>query len=361
MKLKINSKELQRVLATAFRAVPSKTTLPILECFLLKCEDGILKVTATDQALAISSAAEAEGEGSAAIHAKTLLDIVRTLPDSEISIDTNETLATIRWGNGHSSVPVFEVKDFPEVKQPEGEHILIDCALLRSAISHTIGSCATDELRPALTGICFANNDGKLDLVASDSHILSCFPTNVESCVDAFILPATAASVVRDSLSEGVCKVRLSGDTVFVEIGDLMISSRHIIGKFPDYRKIIPAGNPNILSGSRSSLMSTLKRVFVCANKSSKALKWTTDLAEVNVEAQDLGFQTAARETPENLTYEGNPLTIGINGDYIIRALGSFDCEEIALAFSDPNRAVLLYDPNGDDLCRIIVMPMAIK
>ena len=359
MNIKVNKSDLLQVLTTAIKAVPTKTATPILENFLLNVENGSLSVTASDANITVIAKCEAEGEGKACIPAKTLRELVGTLPDGEVTVETDDTTATISWGKGHSTIPVFKIEDYPEIKAPEGEGFCIGSEALKSALKHTLPHTATDELRPQLCGVYFNPTDTGLDLVASDSHTMSVYPIEGEGKPNApFVLPTNAATLVRDL----GCDVTVTSDGSMLRFDaeNLSIQTKQIIGKFPNYKGVIPEANPNAFTFPVAMLMDSIRRVSICANKASNYIKFTLDtLAGVIIEAQDLGFGCAAKEELDYGSYQGEKLEIGLRADLILKTLNGLDAEKAMMRFADARRAVLV-EGEGDP-SKAIVMPISVK
>jgi len=359
MNIKVNKSDLLQVLTTAIKAVPTKTATPILENFLLNVEDGSLSVTASDANITVIAKCDAEGEGKACIPAKTLRELVGTLPDGEVTVETDDTTATISWGKGHSTIPVFKIEDYPEIKAPEGEGFCMTAELLKKALKHTLPHTATDELRPQLCGVYFNPTDTGLDLVASDSHTMSVYPIEGEGKPNApFVLPTNAATLVRDL----GCDVTVTSDGSMLRFDaeNLSIQTKQIVGKFPNYKGVIPEANPNAFTFPVAMLMDSIRRVSICANKASNFIKFTLDtLAGVIIEAQDLGFGCAAKEELDYGSYQGEKLEIGLRADLILKTLNGLDAEKATMRFADARRAVLV-EGEGDP-SKAIVMPISVK
>lgn len=362
MKININSKDLAKVLGTALRAVPAKSSLPITEGFLLEAEDGTLKVTATDTNLTIIVSSPCEGEGRAVISAKTLTEIVRTLPDTAVSISTAEQSATVDWGNGHSCIPTLPVADFPLIPSADNSQPLykVEASKFKNAIAHVIGCVATDQMRPALNGVFFDTSEG-LALVASDTHVMSVYPLAEDKTdIASFIAPAAALSVVKDACSDGEVSFTSDGTTVFFALDGFTLIARCIVGKFPNWRIVMPKDNTSILSGDRNLFLGAVRRVSTCANKASGSLKFTLNLLDgCTIEAQDLGFNVSAREQLDCVGYEGEDITIGLKSAYLQQIVNVLEGENITLKFKEAKKAVCV--ESAGDVCQSIIMPVAIS
>lgn len=361
MKITIEKSNLLKAIGVAIRAVPSKSSLPILENFLFTMEEDTLKVTATDTNLTIITTTEAEGEGASCIPAKTLTDIVKTLPDGSIEIETEETTCEVRWASGHSTIPCFDVKDFPEVGNiPEKEFAKVKGEELLNALRHTLPCIGNDPIRPVLSGIFFHRIGDTINLVSSDTHVMSVCPINVEGGIEeSFIVPGNVAAFVKDNVTDEVSIV--SEDTaIFFELGETYVQARKIEGKFPNYANVIPKKSENILTCETAKLSQVVKRVSICSNKSTNHIKLSlAEMAPAVLEAKDLGFGTSATEHLDFVHYEGEEMAIGFKADYLTKIIDSQTGEKIEASFTDPRHAVLITS-TGDN-SKAIVMPVAIQ
>ena len=186
MEFIISSASLLKGILDVSKAIPAKTALPILENFLFVLKDGKLEITASDQELTLRTVVEvteAASEGSIAVPARQIIDLLKALPDQPVTIKTagnaQEGSFECIWSNGNSSLPYFAAADYPEIKST-GDDALnasFPAATLAEGISNTIYATADDEMRPAMNGIFFDMDVNSTTLVASDSHKLICYTT----------------------------------------------------------------------------------------------------------------------------------------------------------------------------------------
>ena len=177
--IKTSQKVLLDALGKAYKAIPSKSVQPIMECFRISVVSGEMITVATDGNITLFSHAKVEGEGCACIQARMLLDIVKTLPSGDVTLTATAVSARIEWEKGHAEIPVFPVGDFPDIATvPEELTAMVDYEELDSALRHCLPHVSQDEIRPALTGVYFNGKDGHIDAVASDSHTLMLRPIN---------------------------------------------------------------------------------------------------------------------------------------------------------------------------------------
>lgn len=372
MKFNISSSALLKGLVDVSKAIPSKSTQPILENFLLELKGSSLEITASDLELTLKTSVEVDAsqeEGSMAVPARHMADLLKSLPDQPICIRTvSDTSFECIWSSGNSILPFFPAADYPEIKgvDDDAEMVTFSAEALVDGINGTIYATADDEMRPAMNGIFFDIDQESTTLVASDSHKLICYTTDEVQAESktSFILHKKAAAVLKSVINkedESVL-VRFDQNNVTFEFGTTTVICRLVVGKFPKYRDVIPQNNSNILRMDRLQLLSTVKRVSICASKAQNHIKLDLKPGLMEVSAQDLGFAIAAYEKV-NCEYSGDELTIGFKSSYLCDILANMGCETIVMKFSDARRAALIVpseeEAESEKLCGIL-MPIMV-
>ncbi len=372
MEFIVSSAELLKGVLNVSKAIPAKTSLPILENFLFVLGDGKLDITASDQELTLRTSVpvDVKDGGSIAVPARQIIDLLKALPDQPLTIKTKgEGSFECLWNNGNSSLPFFPAADYPEIKTvgEDAETVIFPAQSLADGISGTIYATADDEMRPAMNGIFFDIDTASTTLVASDSHKLICYTTDDVKAAQksSFILHKRPAAVLRSLLDKGEDEVELrfdAGNVVF-NYGATMMVCRLIVGKYPKYRDVIPQNNSNILRIDRTQLLNTVRRVSVCANKASNHVKFNLTPGQLEITAQDLGFALAAYEKLE-CDYAGEDLAIGFKSSFLVEILSNMSCETIVMKFMDARRAALIIpseeEAASEKICGIL-MPIMIS
>ena len=372
MKFNVSSSELLKGLMDISKAIPVKTSLPILENFLFDLKGGILEVTASDSELTLRTQIEVdntEEEGSIAVPARHMIDLLKELPDQPIAIrTTSDSAFECSWSSGNSSLPFFPAADYPAIQTVKEDALKVEfpAQSLVEGIAGTVYATADDEIRPAMNGIFFDIDLESTTLVASDSHKLICYTTNDVKASEksSFILHKKPAAVLRAILGKDENPVQIAFDssTVVFTCGNTTMVCRLVVGKYPKYRDVIPQNNANVLRISRTQLLNTVRRVAVCANKASNHIKFDLKEGQLEISAQDLGFAIAAYEKIA-CDYSGDELTIGFKSTFLTEILSNMGCEELVMKFADSRRAALIVpseeEAASEKICGII-MPIMI-
>lgn len=373
MEFNVSSAELLKGLMDVAKAVPAKSVLPILENFLLSVHDGVLEITASDQELTLRTTVELIGdakEGSIAVPAHQVLDLIKTIPDQPISIKTtSDSSFDCLWSNGNSSLPYFPSEDYPEIgcASEDAQVVEFPAQSLVNGIAGTIYATADDEMRPTMNGIFFDMTTAGTTLVASDSHKLICYTdADLKAGFDAsFILHKKPAGVLRSLVGKDIETVEVAFDanTAVFKFGRTTMVCRLIVGRYPRYRDVIPQNNANVLRIERNQLLNTVKRVAVCSNKASNHVKFDLKPGQLEITAQDLSFAIAAYEKVE-CDYNGVALGIGFKSSFLIEILSNMSCETVVMKFADARRAALIVpseeEAATEKICGII-MPIMVS
>ena len=179
MKFTVSSSALLSLLATTGKVISNKSSLPILEYFLMELKDGQLTVTTSDLETTLVGSISVENierEGVIAAPAKLMLDSLKEFPEMPLAIDVNDTTweIAITWASGHLSIPGANAVSYPSVQSlgNERKNLMLDVDMLVNGINKTIFATADDELRPVMNGVYFDFGPESLTFVATHPHKL---------------------------------------------------------------------------------------------------------------------------------------------------------------------------------------------
>ena len=373
MKFTVSSSALLSLLATTGKVISNKSSLPILEYFLMELKDGQLTVTTSDlETTLIGSIAvdNIEQEGVIAAPAKLMLDSLKEFPEMPLSIDVNDITWEIKitWASGHLSIPGASAVSYPAVQSmaAESKNLTLDVDLLVSGINKTIFATADDELRPVMNGVYFDFSPEALTFVATDAHKLVKF--NAEHANDfssSFILPKKPANLLKALLAkeEEPVEVTFDAKNVTFQLQNFKLVCRLIEGNYPNYNAVIPASNPNKVLIDRVEFVNGIKRVAVCSNPSTNLIRMDIADNKVNLTAQDIDFSVSANETI-SCSYDGQPVTIGFKSTFLVEILSNIDTPTVVVELADSTRAGV-FKPVSDDQpsaeTLMLLMPMMIN
>lgn len=345
MRVSIDRSQLAHALATVTRAIENRNTIPILANVLLAVEDGQLRLTGTDLDVEITTSLPVLDcqPGSVTVPGKMLADIAKRAT-GDISLALDGGRLTVASGRSRYKLDVLPAEDFPSFSAGKFDTTLeLDLAALVAPCVHCI---STDETRYYLAGVYLHAVDGRLVAVATDGHRLM---RNVGPAGDleyGVTLPRKLVGL----LPKGAVTVELSQNKVRITSGSTVITSKLVDGTFPDYVRVIPTGNSNVLTVDRQALMKAVERVAAVADDKSRAVKFA--IGDV------LKLMLADKASDEvSIEFEGEPLEIGFNARYVNDMLGALDEPSVRFALGDAGMPAVV---KGEGEWTGVLMPMRV-
>jgi DNA polymerase-3 subunit beta len=376
MELKIATSELSKALGRSQGIVEKKSTMPILSHVLLEAKKGQLVVSATDLDLAVSSEHE-EGveilkEGALAVSARHLYDIVRALPEQQVTLKkAHNNYLEVRSGPSEFRIVGLPAEDFPALPRFEKVPFAdVKAADLLEMIERTFFAVSTDETRYNLNGVFFEPTAETLRLVATDGHRLSLVEKEVGATFGlkkGVILPKKGLQELRKLLAEAVesgeekpeTKLGFVENSAIVRRPHVVLSMRLIEGLFPDYRQVIPKAGEKSVKMGRERLQETLRRVSLLSTDKAHAVKLELSKGTLRVLSQNPDLGEAKEEVP--VDYGGDALKIGFNARYILDVLAVMKSKDVAFELADDlSPGVLRGAEEVDQGFTAVVMPMRI-
>ena len=373
MKFTVSSSALLSLLATTGKVISNKSSLPILEYFLMDLKDGELTVTTSDLETTLIGSIKVENieqEGTIAAPAKLMLDSLKEFAEMPLTIEVNDTTweITITWASGHLSIPGASAVSYPTLQAlgAESKNITLDVATLVSGINHTIFATADDELRPVMNGVYFDFQPESLTFVATDAHKLVKYAAEQSNDFAAsFILPKKPSNLLKNLLAkeEEPVEVTFDAKNVSFQLENFKLVCRLIEGNYPNYNAVIPTANPNKVLVDRVEFLNGIKRVAVCSNPTTNLIRMDIANNQVNLTAQDIDFSVSANETI-SCSYEGQNVTIGFKSTFLVEILSNIDTPTVVVELADSTRAGVfkpVYDDKQPSETLMLLMPMMIN
>ena len=373
MKFTVSSSALLSLLATTGKVISNKSSLPILEYFLMELKDGELTVTTSDlETTLIGSITvdNVEREGVIAAPGKLMLDSLKEFPEMPLVIEVNDTTWEIQivWNSGHLSIPGASAVSYPAVQTmgSESKNITLDVDMLINGINRTIFATADDELRPVMNGVYFDFTPESLTFVATDAHKLVKYAAENSTDFSAsLILPKKPANLLKALLAkeEEPVEVTFDAKNVTFQLKNFKLVCRLIEGNYPNYNAVIPAANPNKVLIDRVEFVNGIKRVAVCSNPTTNLIRMDIANNKVNLTAQDIDFSVSANETI-SCSYDGQPVTIGFKSTFLVEILSNIETPTVVIELADSTRAGVfkpVYDDKQQSETLMLLMPMMIN
>jgi DNA polymerase-3 subunit beta len=361
MKVICQREELSQKLAVVARAVSTRASVQILSGVLLRAEASRLHLAATDMELSLRSSLEAqvEGDGAVVVPGRLLVDLVRLLPDSEVTIEhrADENVVRITSGPSASSLHTYAAEDFPRL--PDLDTVgtfTVDRESLLDTVSRVARSASRDESRPVLTGILVRFETGKLVMAATDSYRLSVKETDLSGDVPELeaIIPARAlGELARIAQSGDTIELGVHENQVVFAADDVWLTTRRIDGQFPNYKQLLPETFEHELTLPRNELLDVVRRVGVMVQRTSPIqLRFAEGELTVFARTQDVG--EAKESVP--VQFSGDALEIGFNAEFLREGIESISADDLRLKLISPLRPAVI--EGSDDDPTYLIMPI---
>lgn len=338
MKILCNKANLVKGVNIVSKAVSSKTTMPILECILIDANTDTIKLTANDMELGIQT--EVEGDilehGMIAINARIFSEIVRKLPDNEISIETDDHLQTTiicekakfdisgKSGDEFSYLPVIEKEDSIEISQ----------FTLKEIIRQTIFSIADTETNKLMTGELFEIKNNILRVASLDGHRISIRKVELKDQVSdkKLVVPGKTLMEVSKILSgemESMVYISYTNNHIVFEFDNTIVVSRLIEGEYFKIDQMLSSDYDTKVRINKKELLNCIDRATLLVKEGDKK----PIIIDIGEEAMELKIKSQIGSMNEEIMIEkeGKNLLIGFNPKFLIDALRVIDDEEVTL------------------------------
>lgn len=348
MKFTILRDDIHAALQAVASVVPQRSTIAMTQNILISAENQRISLMATDLEITIHSWAggEIEQEGRLAVPGKLLSDIIRELPNVNITFESDENFRLQFHSEfGEYKVAGEDPSNFPQMPQiEEFRSVHLNNDVLRKLIENTIFSTSRDELRPALTGVYFELEGQAIRTVATDGHRLAMYrcqlPDAPETEARAIISTRALQFVLRNLDGEGLTEMKLGEKHAMFQFGTTELFARLIDEAFVDYQRVIPAETNFKLEVETSRFFSSAKRVSLFSNPITAQIILRLYASSMQLLAEDVDYGGQAKEQIP-CEFNGEEFIIGFNSSYLQEVLRHIDAEKVVLEFIRPDYAVL--------------------
>ena len=336
----------------------------------MRVEDGKAELQATDMELGVRVALEPRdaSPGLAVIPGRLLLDVVRSLPKDDLTLEYRSSQQDVELISGPAKfhLRTLPAEDFPTLPELPGEGVLtVPAGAFVDTIGRVARAASRDETRPHLTGVLVTAEGTDLRMVATDSYRLSVKETGLESelggSLEANVPARTLQELGRIASAGGadtIAVAALENQVVFA-VEDVVLSSRLVEGRFPNYQQLLPESYEHELKVSRDELLEVVRRVGLLAQKNAPLrLRFSEGALDVSAQTPDVG--EASESLP--IAFAGETLEIGFNPEFFRDGLESAEADELTLKLISPLRPGLI--ESGGDAgggFRYLVMPIRLN
>jgi len=372
MKVTVERAELLKSLGHVHRVVERRNTIPILANVLIRAEQSKLAFKATDLDLEVTEtiAAEVSPGGSTTVPAHMFYEIVRKLPEgAQIVLEASGDRATlaIRAGRSRFTLQTLPESDFPDLAAGEMTHSFkLPATDLKRLIDKTQFAISTEETRYYLNGIYLhaagTAQTPTLRAVATDGHRLAQMelelPTGAKGMAGIIVPRKTVGEVQRlIEDNEAEVTIELSQGKIRFTFGDVVLTSKLIDGTFPDYSRVIPAGNDKELVVDKKEFEEAVDRVSTVSSERGRAVKLSLSNGRLMLSVTNPDSGSATEEV--EVEYTSDPLDIGFNSRYLLDIAAQIEGEAAVLKLADPGSPTLIQDKDSKGALYVL-MPMRV-
>lgn len=347
--------------------VERKNTIPILSNILLKAGDGHLNFTSTDLDLTLLSQARASvaRPGSVTVPARKLFDLIRNLPEAEVALKLMDNhYLGVTCERSSFRLVAQPAEDFPTVPKVEGKgEVTFPLNGWKRLSRKVLYAVSSEETRFQLMGALLKDKGSEFELVATDGHRLALIDFSkegVKGTLPAVLIPKKAlAEILKMDGEDTNLSIRHSENHLLFTVGNRQLIARLLDVNFPDYEKILSKGNDKIAVVPRIACQGAIRCVALFSSERSRGVKlsFEKNLLTVASASQELG---EGSETLD-IEYSAEPLSIGLNAQYVLDFLDEVESENVRLELKDENTQCLCRPEGGIEGASrylYVVMPM---
>ena len=381
MKITCLQENLSRGLAVVGRAVANRATLPVIHNVLLNVDQSMLKLSATNLEIAMTTwvGAKIEEEGSITVPARLLSEFVNSLPNDPINLQLDEGsgLLEISSGSSKAHINITDASEFPPIPTvDDGIAAEVDPLVLRSAITRVAFAAATEESRPVLTGVELKLDESKFTMAAADGFRLAVHhgallkPVPEEMSV---IIPARTMNELNRLISDREEPVEIlmtpaKGQVMFrIRGGDTVeIVSQLLQGTFPNYEQLIPQSYTTRAVMDLPTVLRAARTASIFARDGSNIIRMHLMPAEADTEPPKVEISARSEEVGDNEDtvdldeIEGEEGKIAFNSRYLLDVLSVLEKGKVALETTTSSSPGVFKPTDSDDYIHV-VMPMFVQ
>jgi len=346
--------------------VERRHTLPILANILIRKDGEKVSFLSTDIEVQITTHANVgSGDETAAttVAARKLLDILRALPEGDVSLSLANKRMTVQCGKSRFGLQTLAAEEFPTVAQ--AEHFNAKVTLPQKTLKHLFNmvhfAMAQQDIRYYLNGMLLVVDGKNVIAVATDGHRLAFCQVETEQDFQhqEVIIPRKTILELQRLLEDNddPVDVEIANNQVKLTFADIELISKLVEGKFPDYTRVVPKGYKNSFTIDRATLQHALQRAAIMTSDKFKGVRCIIAPGSLKISSTNADQEEAVDEL--EIDYGGDTIDIGFNVTYLLDVLNNLKGDNINVALGDANSSALITVPDNNDF-KYVVMPMRI-
>ncbi|MEQ1835004.1 MAG: DNA polymerase III subunit beta [Candidatus Nitrotoga sp.] len=364
---KIEKDNLLNPLQKIIGIVERKQPLPILSNVLIQKTGSNIRFVATDLEIQIATQLtdvnQIGPDTAITVAAKKLQEILKVLPEgSKVTLDVNENRLLVKVNKSKFTLQTLPAQDFPKVLEQleQAVKVQIEQDKLKKLLGMVQYAMAQQDIRYYLNGVLLVIDGHFLKLIATDGHRLAYIVTKLDQEYPKreIILPRKTVNELIKLLAETEEKItlELAENQVRMTFSNIVLISKVIDGKFPDYERVIP-NYTNQLTLNRIEILQALQRAAILSNEKFRGVRFV--LTEKNLRIISNNSEQEEAQEDMEINYQGIALDVGFNVNYLMDGLNNATTQTVIFSFGDANSSILITIPGNEEF-KYVVMPMRI-
>lgn len=372
MKFNVSSKALYNAISAVSKVINSKNALAILDNFLITLAGDKLTITGSDQENALTAVLQVEnpkGEGSLCLGARRLVELLKEIPEQGVSVDINDDTLEMQlsYQSGHYSFVGIPGDQYPAfTNESAGEPINFSIATeqMIAGLDNTMFAVSTDEYRMIMQGVFMDIDPESITFVATDTRKLVRYidRRTAPGVKGGCVIPSKPANIIKNVFAKDeTLNITMNARSAVIESEHYTFQCTFLNGTFPDYNRVIPRSNTNILTVDRLAFLNAVRRVGIFVEMDGGLEKFRISSENILIKTNDPSLCTSAREQVP-CSYNGNELTIGFNASYLVEILNTLKSTDVEVNLGDAGRPGIFKptdEPENTELL-MLLMPMTV-
>ncbi len=366
MKIICTQENLKNGLLAVSKVSGNSSTLPILNNVLLEIENGLLKISATNLEIGISTfvRCKVEEQGSVSVNAKTLLDLILNLPNDNITLKKTDSSLNISSEKYQTKINHLPTEDFPLIPQvSDGLEIQINPELFKNAIGSVIFAVSSSETQPEMSGVYLKIHNNNLTLTGTDRYRLAeqvvDINVSLEDKLEVIVPQKTMNEIMRLlSLNSEDITLKISNNQIAFHTHDTYLVSRLIEGEYPDYRQIIPENKDTSIQVQKKEFLNAVKTSGIFS-KLGGSIELIYDSSAEKLTISSVQSSVGESKISLDCKVIGNSGNLMINHRYVLEMLNNIPDESLVVNIINENHPIVFLPENRSDYL-YLVMPLKI-
>lgn len=370
MKFRVERDDFADAVAWTARSLPARPAVPVLSGLRLEVVGHSLSLSGFDYEVSAQATLDVQAEeaGTVVVLGRLLSEITKSLPNARVQIVTDGSRAVLTCGSSRFTLPTMPVEDYPSLPDMPPAAGTIPSEQFSDAVGQVFVAAGRDDTLPMLTGIRVEIDGDRLTLAATDRYRLAIReltwkPEGSSEATTALIPAKTLNDAAKTLATTGDVGVALGSENGIgmagFSGGTRQMTTRLIEADFPAYRSLVPADFASVAELTTGALVEAVKRVSLVAQRNTP-IRLTFGPGEPLVLDAGTGDDAQASESVE-VSYDGEPLTIAYNPNYLLDGLGAINSETAVLSFNGPIKPSVITGKETEGEYRYLLMPIRLS